>query len=156
MTILNRIGYSFIQSNLTLNNTFCDTAWRVLENRKGWNRRVGWSEIGVCVCVGGGGGVAAPGPPSTLQAALVRGSCSNNVNFFRKVGIELTDLGFLAKKSFSPLSYHPEGCLGFQEKLTSSRNYGLFVFHWHPRGRIIVGTSCFLHFFLWFLTCGAT
>ena len=36
-------------------------------------------------------------------------------------------LGFLAKLSFTPLLYHPGGCLGCPEKETRSRNYNLFV-----------------------------
>ena len=36
-------------------------------------------------------------------------------------------LGFLAEISFTPLLYHPVGCLGCPEKWTSSRNYNLFV-----------------------------
>ena len=36
-------------------------------------------------------------------------------------------LGFLAEISFTPLSYHPGGCLGCPEKQISSRNYNLFV-----------------------------
>jgi hypothetical protein len=40
---------------------------------------------------------------------------------------ELFTLGFLAKISFTPLLYHPVGCLGCPEKQTSSRNYDLFV-----------------------------
>jgi hypothetical protein len=36
-------------------------------------------------------------------------------------------LGFLAKISFTPLSYHPGRCLGCPEKQTSSRNYNLFI-----------------------------
>ena len=36
-------------------------------------------------------------------------------------------LGFLAEISFTPLLYHPEGCLGCPEKGTRSRNYNLFV-----------------------------
>ena len=36
-------------------------------------------------------------------------------------------LGFLAEISFTPLLYHPGGCLGCPEKRTSSRNYNLFV-----------------------------
>ena len=36
-------------------------------------------------------------------------------------------LGFLAKISFTPLLYHPGGCLGCPEMWTISRNYNLFV-----------------------------
>jgi hypothetical protein len=36
-------------------------------------------------------------------------------------------LGFLAEISFTPLSYHPRGCLGCPEKQIRSRNYNLFV-----------------------------
>jgi hypothetical protein len=36
-------------------------------------------------------------------------------------------LGFLAKISFTPLLFHPGGCLWCPEKRTSSRNYNLFV-----------------------------
>ena len=36
-------------------------------------------------------------------------------------------LGFLAEISFTPLLYHPGGCLGCPEKGTRSRNYNLFV-----------------------------
>ena len=36
-------------------------------------------------------------------------------------------LGFLTKVSFTPLLYHPGGCLGCPEKRTSSRNYNYFV-----------------------------
>ena len=36
-------------------------------------------------------------------------------------------LEFLAKISFTPLLYHPGGCLGCPEKWTNSRNYNLFV-----------------------------
>ena len=39
----------------------------------------------------------------------------------------LCTLGFLAEISFTPLSYHPGGCLGCPEKETRSRNYNLFV-----------------------------
>ena len=35
--------------------------------------------------------------------------------------------GFLVEFSFTPLLYHPGGCLGCPEKRTSSRNYNLFV-----------------------------
>ena len=40
---------------------------------------------------------------------------------------DLYTLGFLTKISFTPLLYHPGGCLGCPEKRTSSRNYNLFV-----------------------------
>ena len=36
-------------------------------------------------------------------------------------------LGFLAEIFFTPLLYHPGGCLGCPEKGTRSRNYNLFV-----------------------------
>ena len=36
-------------------------------------------------------------------------------------------LGFLAEISFTPLLYHPGGCLGCPEKGTRSRNKNLFV-----------------------------
>ena len=36
-------------------------------------------------------------------------------------------LGFLAEISFTILSYHHVGCLGYPEKSTSLRNYNLFV-----------------------------
>ena len=36
-------------------------------------------------------------------------------------------LGFLAKFFFTPLLYHPGGCLECPEKQTRSRNYNLFV-----------------------------
>ena len=36
-------------------------------------------------------------------------------------------LGFLAEFSFTPLLYHPGGCLGCPEKTTRSRNNNLFV-----------------------------
>ena len=36
-------------------------------------------------------------------------------------------LGFLAEISFTPLLYHPGGCIGCPEMQTSSRNYNLFV-----------------------------
>ena len=36
-------------------------------------------------------------------------------------------LGFLAEIYFTPLLYHPGGCLGCPEKRSSSRNYNLFV-----------------------------
>ena len=40
---------------------------------------------------------------------------------------EDSTLGFLAEISFTPLLYHPGGCLGCPEKKTRSRNYNLFV-----------------------------
>ena len=40
---------------------------------------------------------------------------------------EEVTLGFLAKISFTPLLYHPGGCLGCPEKRASSRNY-IFLF----------------------------
>ena len=46
-----------------------------------------------------------------------------NFNVFRF----LSPFGFLAEISFTPLLYHPEGCLGCPEKRTSSKNYNLFV-----------------------------
>ena len=45
---------------------------------------------------------------------------------FRRKSYKCT-LGFLANISFTPLLYHPGGCLGCPEKRTSSRNYNLFV-----------------------------
>ena len=39
----------------------------------------------------------------------------------------LCTLGFLAEISFTPLLYHPGGCLGCPEKGTRSRNNNLFV-----------------------------
>ena len=45
---------------------------------------------------------------------------------FMSTEIHLT-LGFLAEISFTPLLYHPRGCLGCPEKRSSSRNYNLFV-----------------------------
>ena len=42
------------------------------------------------------------------------------------LAIRYVTLGFLAKISFTPLLYHPGGCLGCPEKETRSRNYNLF------------------------------
>ena len=41
--------------------------------------------------------------------------------------LPIITLGFLAEISFTPLLYHPGGCLGCPEKGTRSRNYDLFV-----------------------------
>ena len=43
------------------------------------------------------------------------------------LAIRYATLGFLAKISFTPLSYHPGRCLGCPEKWKSPRNYNLFV-----------------------------
>jgi hypothetical protein len=43
------------------------------------------------------------------------------------ISLYLCTLGFLAEISFTPLLYHPGGCLGCPEKGTSSRNYNLLV-----------------------------
>jgi hypothetical protein len=68
-------------------------------------------------------------------------------------------LGFLAKISFIPLSYHPGGCLGCPEKQTISRNYNLFVWFavFQPKWNDIqktyknyqnlVKSYCFLEYF---------
>ena len=52
----------------------------------------------------------------------------NRLNFiFSNLSVLQNTLGFLAKISFTPLLYHPGGCLVCPEKRTSSRNYNLFV-----------------------------
>ena len=60
----------------------------------------------------------------------IKQDCSKAHRYAFKISCpvkEVITLGFLAEISFTPLLYHPGGCLGCSEKGTRSRNYNLFV-----------------------------
>ena len=68
-----------------------------------------------------------------IQVHFCLGSCEQNcilqdfLLLLPPYYASLSTLGFLAEISFTPLLYHPGGCLGCPEKGTRSRNYDLFV-----------------------------
>ena len=62
-----------------------------------------------------------------MQQGTAGDSINDTLPHFLTRSYDHGTLGFLAKISFTPLLYHPGGCLGCPEKQTSSRNYNLFV-----------------------------
>ena len=86
------------------------------------------------ICLSKFGGDQSPRPYTFRWPLLSKGTHFFSVylpllkmTLLSTLAIRYATLGFLAKISFTPLLYHPGGCLGCPEKRTRSRNYNFFV-----------------------------